>query len=236
MKILKFIRKKREKIVQIKKEKRNQKNMIQKIGKKKKKKMEKEYVEIFSLKESCEFILFSENLNQITTPKEMKTKEFNQKLNIIYSNSIFCEKGIAKEDLFKRMNQKMKLQELEEEIEKELTKEIEKDLIICKMDENVGFGVFANKNFQIGECLLFYNGIIKEKEEEKNGDYQLSYDHHHWWIDSEKIGNVTRFIQHAPSNLKIRSKKNQKEQVTFLFILSFLFFFFYFTIFVLTKK
>jgi hypothetical protein len=165
-------------------------------------------VEILPLK-NCDSILFSERLEDKLKAKYLTTKELEEKLDFCYSNSIFCEKECEKkENLIKRLNQNSKAKELEELIKKEIKSE---DLIICKINQQVGYGVFANKDFQVGECILIYNGIIKEKEDENCGDYELAFQDENWWIDSQNIGNISRFIQHAPASLHPLNKINQKK-------------------------
>lgn len=81
------------------------------------------------------------------------------------------------------------------------------NLAICYINDTVGYGVFALKDFEIGEFNSIYAGPYHQlnsklygKEYEKNGYLMyIASDNkgNNLISDTSKKGNITRFIQHA---------------------------------------
>lgn len=65
------------------------------------------------------------------------------------------------------------------------------NFIIAKIDNNVGYGLFARRDINRGEVMCMYSGRVTESVPSKGG--YLCYG-----IDSSLIGGVGRFLQHLP--------------------------------------
>lgn len=82
--------------------------------------------------------------------------------------------------------------------------------VICDMG-NVGHGLFANRDFEPGECLLLYAGdVLDDMPHEKlTGDYVFSYrNERDYIVDGSRKGNLSRFVQHMPMNLNSASQED----------------------------
>lgn len=64
----------------------------------------------------------------------------------------------------------------------------------------MGFGVFSRSTLQKGDLVAVYNGI-KTAHEPPNLEYtfQIKGDCFNMYLDARQHGNITRFINHAPS-------------------------------------
>lgn len=77
-------------------------------------------------------------------------------------------------------------------------------LVICYINNEVGYGVFARKNIQMGEILALYTGELKSKLAENFSKDTPTYGHDfagtNYYIDAFAVGGVARFFQHLPNN------------------------------------
>lgn len=143
-------------------------------------------------------------------PKYISVSDLNKLVSqpFTYSNGIFSQnhqidfsqlkKDRAKNDHISTLFEKIGLAD-------------HSQFVICKMGE-VGHGLFANKDFEPGECFLLYSGVFATKATNTGTrpDYSLDFDASlHCCIDSSQYGNIARFIQHMPLNynLSLQRKK-----------------------------
>lgn len=84
--------------------------------------------------------------------------------------------------------------------------------VICNMGL-LGHGVFANRDFEAGECFILYAGIIVDNSKSENvSPYAFSYSSEIVLsVDAAETGNISRFIQHMPSNYNRISQEERKK-------------------------
>ncbi|WP_133130273.1 SET domain-containing protein-lysine N-methyltransferase [Legionella yabuuchiae] len=80
------------------------------------------------------------------------------------------------------------------------------------IDPIVGCGVFARNKFDKGTCLGLYTGIKKHKAYYWNYAFIIGDDVLNTFVDARLFGNLTRFINHAPSAIHA-TKKGQLANV-----------------------
>lgn len=78
--------------------------------------------------------------------------------------------------------------------------------VICNMGR-LGHGVFANRDFKIGECFILYAGVITSNSAdlgtENQSTYAFAYGNEiNLSVDATETGNISRFIQHMPMNFE----------------------------------
>lgn len=85
-------------------------------------------------------------------------------------------------------------------------------LVICNMGQ-LGHGVFANKDFEAGECFILYAGVITDSAHSNNNSaYDFSYHRElSLYVDATETGNISRFIQHMPLNFNLHTDDAQSE-------------------------
>lgn len=76
------------------------------------------------------------------------------------------------------------------------------DVYLLKIDDTVGYGVFANSDIQPGDLIGEYSGLVIN-DGEISGDHDFAYAHDYPWmsasahIDAKFQGNYTRFVNHS---------------------------------------
>jgi uncharacterized protein len=96
--------------------------------------------------------------------------------------------------------------------ENEILNNLLPKLSIAKVNDKIGYGVFANENIAVGTYLGEYGGILKKRHKKlfKNNFYCMRYSFYEedfsYIIDAGGGGNHTRFINHNNNpNVEIRS-------------------------------
>lgn len=77
------------------------------------------------------------------------------------------------------------------------------DVVIRYIDNQLGWGVFANRNFQKMDYIALYSGILrKSRRSDKTNAYCFEYTLTNgmktpYTIDAEETGGVARFLNHS---------------------------------------
>jgi hypothetical protein len=75
-------------------------------------------------------------------------------------------------------------------------------LVICKIDDEVGHGVFARQSIDINEIVAIYSGEFSFSQSGNDASYAMdavrSQKGSGYSIDAKKIGGIARFFQHLP--------------------------------------
>jgi hypothetical protein len=76
------------------------------------------------------------------------------------------------------------------------------DLYVAKVDEKVGFGLFADGKIKDGQLIAEYTGALRvnlsSAEQRRNGYlFRLPGSGNSWFIDAERDGNYARFANHS---------------------------------------
>jgi SET domain len=86
---------------------------------------------------------------------------------------------------------------------KELSEGFVNDVVIQWIDDTIGYGVFANRNFSPGEFIGEYTGVVKKSRffYQNINEYCFHYPTHSLFInvhtiDAKYKGNETRFMNH----------------------------------------
>jgi len=78
---------------------------------------------------------------------------------------------------------------------------------ICRINDELGYGVFAVRDIAIGETLINYTGVrhkiggVDLKKEFAGDRYVFKYNKQGLIITAKLFGNESRFIQHGPENI-----------------------------------
>lgn len=82
--------------------------------------------------------------------------------------------------------------------------------VIAFIDDSAGFGVFARRDIEKGECLGVYVGdLINIKNADTTYTIRLS---ENLSIDGKNRGNITRFFQHLPRSLLVSAATIEAEK------------------------
>ena len=91
---------------------------------------------------------------------------------------------------------------------KKLNSPVHDSLVVCKIDDKVGHGVFTREPIKYGEVVAIYSGEIKKNHppslDKQEYQYSLGIDssdkQERYSIDAINIGGIARFIEHLPQN------------------------------------
>ncbi len=147
------------------------------------------------------------------TPEEFKTT-----FNCTYTESLFGDskafsKYINNMNLCAQIKSNPDLPA--ESLIKERLKQPLDSFVICKINDEVGYGLFAKRDIPPGTVLFLYSGMICEGREFSEGDdYQFN------WIqntttatDASQIGGLSRFMQHLPMDYQ-KHRDNLRKGIT----------------------
>lgn len=96
-------------------------------------------------------------------------------------------------------------------------------LVICYINDEVGFGVFTREKINLGEIVCFYSGVFRKNNLDDNefNEYGMDVDtatgESDYFIDAGEIGRIARFIQHLPDSIELdfktlsSARKNPKQ-------------------------
>lgn len=77
------------------------------------------------------------------------------------------------------------------------------DLVICKINESVGCGVFARDDIPKDTVLCFYSGTLMSGQKTKYGDYGLAFYGMNAQVSTQSHRGISSFFEHLPSALKM---------------------------------
>lgn len=86
------------------------------------------------------------------------------------------------------------------ELRNRLTNPLNDALVICHIDDEVGYGVFAKEKIKPG-IIALYAGKLEASETEGSYGVEIGPSHENLRINAEHMGGITRFIQHMPQSL-----------------------------------
>ncbi|KAJ3447016.1 tetratricopeptide repeat protein [Anaeramoeba flamelloides] len=139
-------------------------------------------------------------------PKKITIKELEK---LIGNNFIFSEKPKFNKRVLKLAQNLIKklpkpTAPLKKQLELHLKKPNLDNLIICKINNNVGYGVFARKDIKAGTLINLYSGQLVRKTK-RITDYSMDIDtitgYSDFSFDAINYGGVSRFFQDLPNNL-----------------------------------
>jgi len=73
------------------------------------------------------------------------------------------------------------------------------NVILAKVNDNVGFGVFAAKDFQEGDYVIRYGGCFTKSDKIKDKSYNMASGIDGVGLDARKFRNLGGMINHCPS-------------------------------------
>ncbi len=90
------------------------------------------------------------------------------------------------------------------------------DLVLCKINNEVGYGVFASTDIPENTLLCFYSGtLIPTDKIDDSHDYALNYFGLSVSISTKHHRGLSSFFQHLPSPMKFTDVKVLKELLAF---------------------
>jgi len=140
----------------------------------------------------------------------MPIKEFEERLEITYSDSLIFDSAEMIYQVAKKCARKMKKNNLRQMNhwtlclhKKSMALHRESLYYIRWINRYLGYGVYAAVDIPANTYIGEYTGIIERKNNRKNrfNDYVFSYDlcgkGTRWSIDAKSVGNFTRFLNHS---------------------------------------
>lgn len=89
-----------------------------------------------------------------------------------------------------------------------LLKNSRKDLIICKINNDVGYGIFALNDIPKDTVLCFYSGtLINSSKVKIESDHAIEYYGLNASFSTKNYRGIASFFQHLPSKLKFSNAK-----------------------------
>ena len=91
---------------------------------------------------------------------------------------------------------------------KRLNNPVHDSLVVSKIDNTVGHGVFTREPIKYGDIVAIYSGEIRKNQppslDKQEYQYSLGIESSHrqerYSIDAREIGGIARFFQHLPQN------------------------------------
>lgn len=114
----------------------------------------------------------------------LTSQEFQQKFNCEYSEGVVVTKALqepASEQDFRDTRAKAAYERLQHPL---------KSLVICKMTDEIGYGLFTTEEIPIGTVICIYAGA----HDPSTTEFIYSYGE----INAAKVGGFARFMQHQP--------------------------------------
>jgi len=160
------------------------------------------------VKEEKRSILIYRNRDEKILP--MPIKEFEERLEISYSDSLIFDSAEVIYQVAKKCARKMKKTNLRQMNhwtlclhKKSMALHRENLYYVRWINRYLGYGVYAAKDIPANTYIGEYTGIVERKNNRKNrfNDYVFSYDlcgkATRWSIDAKSVGNFTRFLNHS---------------------------------------
>lgn len=138
-------------------------------------------------------------------PKKIPIEELEKKCNFKYCEDIFLSNQVPVDQKF---GHKSEDRQIWEKINARLNNPLNDNLVLCFIDDKVGYGVFANEIIEAGTIIGIYAGYVEDRTIEDaaqkavNNDYNMSLINSKFRINASKCGGITRFIQHLPFSIK----------------------------------
>ncbi|MCB1109977.1 MAG: SET domain-containing protein-lysine N-methyltransferase [Chlamydiia bacterium] len=162
----------------------------------------------------------------------MPLKEFEERLEITYTDSLIFDSIKTIHQVAKKCARKMQKKELRQMnhwtlcLHKSHMGLPREDLYYIRwINRYLGYGVFAAKPIPANTYIGEYTGIIKRRNNRKNrfNDYVFSYDlcgkATRWCIDAKHTGNFTRFLNHSDTP-NLTSRWVIKDGITHIILFS----------------
>lgn len=129
-------------------------------------------------------------------PQKMAIAEVEKKFDFKYlENVLVVSDKISKFNFGHQSNMK----HIWEKIKYRLQNPLHDNLVVCFINERVGYGVFAREFIEAGTIIGVYAGEIDEQI--KSNDYGMSITDTPFRINAHQYGGITRFIQHMPFSI-----------------------------------
>ena len=145
-----------------------------------------------------EFLYFSESLKE--EPKKTEVSLIEEKLAFKYKNTV---------DYTCQIPKNTKVVDDETEYFNSIVFTDESDLALIKINDKVGYGVFARRDFEINQCHLIYSGEFVKSSPKERSDYGYEFSNKEYSINAKRVGNLTRFISHMPEHKSVIENRNK---------------------------
>jgi len=110
-----------------------------------------------------------------------------------------CTNDYIEELLFSGLSIQPDLQFREEYVPQIYNSSGDENLIVSKINDNVGYGVFAAKNFKEGEFVVRYGGRITKSEKIKDKSYNMASGVEGVGLNAKYFRNLGGMINHSSS-------------------------------------
>ncbi|GGI77328.1 SET domain-containing protein-lysine N-methyltransferase [Legionella impletisoli] len=162
-------------------------------------------------------IFFSPNLHQ-SAKDCLSIRQFNGLIRRLYGYPFEFSQGV-------KLQADLKIDHLPKEVDADFLYDSSTDILQllktppshknCELrliDPIIGCGVFARSALASGTCLGLYTGVKKCQSSHWSYTFKIEQDALNTFMDARHSGNITRFINHAPSTNHF-SKKGQLANV-----------------------
>jgi len=130
--------------------------------------------------------------------EEWPIKKFELLFHTVFTSGIICDHIYIEELMFSGLViDKLDLEFRKKYLPLAYTSSGDENLILAKVNDNIGFGVFAAKNFEIGEYIVRYAGKLMLAEEIKDKSYTMTTGIETIGLDAFKYRNLAAMINHS---------------------------------------
>lgn len=124
--------------------------------------------------------------------KRLDTEEINDKFNFNYAEDIFLPEAFVDVEFGHTEGREFIWGKIKDRLEHPLNDK----LIVCFINSEVGYGVFAKEFIPAGTIIGVYAGEIDSTDNDDK-DYGMIF-HPTFRINARQTGGIARFIQHLP--------------------------------------
>ncbi len=135
--------------------------------------------------------------------KSLNLNEINEKFNFDYDENIFLPEFVDDIKFGHATEREFILKKIKERLKNPLNEK----LVVCFIDDSVGYGVFTKEFIAAGTIIGLYAGQVDSPYGHPE-DYGMAFPPN-FRVNARHVGGITRFIQHMPYSFdKIGSEIN----------------------------
>jgi hypothetical protein len=164
-------------------------------------------VKIFNLSTANSLLVSDKPITQPDANiQELNLSEIYEKFSFTYSEDVELSDNLTSEDEgLGKEHKDLRIQALEahliQNVLERIRHSLNTSLIVCRIDEEVGYGVFTAAPIEAGSVIGLYAGqLCNRRGDHSIGDYGYGINKSNA-IDAFSVGGITRFIQHMPTYL-----------------------------------
>ncbi|KAN0039229.1 hypothetical protein ACTA71_001423 [Dictyostelium dimigraforme] len=137
------------------------------------------------------------NYNSSSTFEDWSIEQLESKLNIIYSSKVLSTNDYLVDLLFSSLQINPDLNFRNKYLNLINNSGGEENVILGFISESVGWGLFAGKDFKIGDFIVRYGGMITMNEKMETTNYNMMISNEDFGLDASKYRSMGGMINHS---------------------------------------